>query len=136
MSNIRCKDTAIEIMLRKALWHKGYRYRKNYNKLTGKPDIVLNGKDWFDVLCPQIRRRSNSEFWKKKITHNMEHDVEVNKQLNFLGWLVIRFWGKDILNNIDECIKIVEECIFEQMITDLDLDEQLFIDKDLPSIVQ
>lgn len=108
-----------------------------------KPQITIfcdseffHGKDWFEALCPQIRRGSNSEFWKKKITHNMEHDEEVNKQLNFLGWLVIRFRGKAILNNIDECVRVVEECIFEQMISDLVLDAQLLIDKDLPSIVQ
>ena len=41
MQNIKSKDTKIEILLRKALWHKGYRYRKNYSKLPGKPDIVL-----------------------------------------------------------------------------------------------
>lgn len=41
MSHIRFKDTSIEVKLRKALWHKGYRYRKNYGKLPGKPDIAL-----------------------------------------------------------------------------------------------
>lgn len=70
MSNIKNKDTSIEIKLRKALWEKGYRYRKNYNKLPGKPDIVLtkykivifcdseffHGKDW-EKLKLQLKKR-------------------------------------------------------------------------------
>lgn len=129
MKNIRSKDTSIELKLRKALWHKGYRYRKNMKALPGKPDIVFtkykiaifcdseffHGKDW-EVLKPRIEAGNNSEYWLKKITRNMERDDEINKHLLFLGWTVIRFWGKDILKNIDECVKVVEECIFQQNI--------------------
>ena len=122
MQNIKGKDTSIEIKLRKALWAKGYRYRKNYKELPGKPDIVLtkqriaifcdseffHGKDW-EILKPRLEKSKNSEYWQKKITRNMERDEEVNKQLMFLGWTVIRFWGKDILKDTDECIKVIEE---------------------------
>lgn len=135
MRNIRSKDTAIEIKLRKALWEKGYRYRKNVQTLPGKPDIVLtkykivifcdseffHGKDW-EVLKPRIEAENNSEYWMKKITRNMERDDENNKQLLFLGWTVIRFWGKDILKKTDECIKVIEECIFQQQ---FDSEEQI-----------
>ena len=58
-------------------------------------------------------------FWLlklKKISRNRERDDEVNKQLLFLGWTVIRFWGKDIIKNTDECVKVVEEVIFDNMI--------------------
>ena len=129
MRRIRSKNTKIEIALRKALWHKGYRYRKNYEALPGKPDIVLtkqkiaifcdseffHGKDW-EILKPQLEHGKNGEFWIKKISRNRERDDEVNKQLLFLGWTVIRFWGKDIMKNTDECVKIVEEVIFDNMI--------------------
>lgn len=135
MRNIRSKDTAIEIKLRKALWEKGYRYKKNVQTLPGKPDIVLtkykivifcdseffHGKDW-EVLKPRIEAGNNSEYWMKKITRNMERDDENNKQLLFLGWTVIRFWGKDILKRTDECIKVIEECIFQQQ---FDSEEQI-----------
>lgn len=128
MSHIKSKDTGIEVRLRKALWNKGYRYRKNYKKLPGKPDIVLtkykiaifcdseffHGKDWNEVLLPQIKRGNNSEYWEKKIRRNIERDEIVNKQLQFMGWTVIRFWGKEIERNIDECVQVVEEQIFEQ----------------------
>ena len=135
MKNIKSKDTKIEVRLRKALWAKGYRYRKNDKKLPGKPDIVLSkykivifcdseffhGKDW-EVLKPRIEAGNNSEYWMKKITRNMERDDENNKQLLFLGWTVIRFWGKDILKKTDECIKVIEECIFQQQ---FDSEEQI-----------
>lgn len=76
MRRIRSKNTKIEIALRKALWHKGYRYRKNYEALPGKPDIVLtkqkiaifcdseffHGKDW-EILKPQLEHGKNGEFW-------------------------------------------------------------------------
>lgn len=126
MKRIKNKDTSIELKLRRALWHKGYRYRKNYIKLPGKPDIVLikykvaifcdseffHGKDW-DVLKPKLQKAQNGEFWIDKISKNRDRDNEVNKKLLFTGWTVIRFWGKDILKNTDECLKVIEEAIFE-----------------------
>lgn len=96
MKNIRSKDTAIEIRLRKALWQKGYRYRKNYKELPGCPDIVLtkykiaifcdgeffHGKDW-EVLKPHLEQSNNSQFWINKISRNIERDDEVNKNFYF-----------------------------------------------------
>ena len=129
MKNIKNKDTGIEVTLRKALWSKGYRYRKNDKKLPGKPDIVLSkykiaifcdseffhGKDW-EVLKPQLERGKNAEFWIKKISGNQQRDEEVNKQLQYLGWTVIRFWGKDIMKKTDECIQVIEETIFDMLL--------------------
>lgn len=125
MSNIKNKDTSIELKLRKTLWKKGYQYRKNYNKLPGKPDIVLakyriaifcdseffHGKDW-EKLKLQLEKGKNSEFWINKISKNIERDDKVNKELLFLGWTVIRFWGEDIKKNVNECIDVIEETIF------------------------
>ena len=131
MSNIKNKDTSIELKLRKALWEKGYRYRKNYNKLPGKPDIVLtkyrivifcdseffHGKDW-EKLKLQLEKGKNSEFWINKISKNIERDEKIEKELNFMGWTVIRFWGKDIIKKTDECVRVVEETIFDLKIGD------------------
>lgn len=129
MRNIRSRDTKIEIILRKALWKNGYRYRKHYNQLPGKPDIVLtkhkiaifcdgeffHGKDWEDLKI-RLKRSNNGEFWISKISRNRERDDEVNKKLLFMGWTVIRFWGNDIKRNTEECIKVIEETIFEQKV--------------------
>lgn len=137
MKNIRAKDTSIELKLRKALWNKGYRYRKNYKELPGKPDIVLtkykiaifcdgeffHGKDW-EVLKPRLEKSNNSEFWISKISRNRERDDEVNKRLLFEGWTVIRFWGNDIKKNVDECVKVIEECIWDIKMQD---DEEIGI---------
>ena len=136
MQHIKSKDTAIEITLRKALWKKGYRYRKNYKKLPGKPDIVLtkykiaifcdseffHGKDW-EINRPKLLKSDNSEYWISKIERNMERDRQNEQQLLFLGWTVIRFWGKEILKNTNECVKVIEEVIFENQVDKCTLDE-------------
>lgn len=134
MVNIKGKNTSIELYLRKALWNRGIRYRKNYNKLPGKPDIAItkykiavfcdseffHGKDW-EVLKPRLEAGNNAEYWVPKISRNRERDEEVNKELLFLGWTVIRFWGKEIKKNTDECIKVIEETIFDlKMESDID----------------
>lgn len=132
MRKIHSKDTSIEIQLRKALWHKGYRYRKNYKALPGSPDIVLtkykiaifcdseffHGKDW-EILKPRLQKGDNGEFWVDKISKNITRDDEINKKLLYLGWTVIRFWGNDIKKHTDECLKVIEEVIFEQHLEDV-----------------
>ncbi len=126
MQHIRSKDTKIEIILRKELWRRGYRYRKNYTKLPGKPDIVLtkyhiaifcdsdffHGKDW-ENLKHRLEKSDNSTFWIGKICKNIERDQEVNKKLEYMGWTVIRFWGEDIKKDLAGCIRAIEETIFD-----------------------
>ena len=135
MQNIKSKDTEIEVLLRKALWKKGYRFRKNYSKLPGKPDIAFtrykiaifcdgeffHGEDW-EVLRPRLKKSNNSEYWISKISKNRKLDDEVNKKLLFMGWTVIRFWGRDIKNNTDECIKVIDETVFDLKLGDKDIE--------------
>lgn len=94
MSKIHSKDTSIELLLRKALWHKGYRYRKNYKNLPGSPDIVLtkfkiaifcdgeffHGKDW-ENLKSRLEKGKNPDYWIKKIERNRTRDWENDKTL-------------------------------------------------------
>lgn len=131
MQRIKSKDTSIEVLLRKALWKKGYRYRKNYKALPGAPDIALtkykiaifcdgelfHGKDW-EILKPKLAKGHNGEYWVNKIERNKNRDDEVNKALLFQGWTVIRFWGTDIKKHTDECVKVIEEAIFD-IVTEL-----------------
>lgn len=144
MSRIRGKDTSIEIKLRKALWSRGYRYRKNYKELPGRPDIVLtkyriaifcdseffHGKDW-DIRKPKLEKGRNPDYWVKKIEYNMKKDEEKDKELGFMGWTVIHFWGKDILRNTEECIRVIEETIFDIHLGEADCDEE--IEKESPT---
>ncbi len=136
MQNIKSRDTGIEVSLRKALWHKGYRYRKNYKLLPSKPDIALtkykiavfcdseffHGKDW-EVLKPRLEKGNNPDYWIPKISRNIERDDDVNKQLLFMGWTVIRFWGKEIEKNPDECVQVIEEAICDMKI-EKDIEEE------------
>lgn len=135
MSRIKGKDTSIEVALRKALWARGYRYRKNCKELPGSPDIALtkykiavfcdseffHGKDW-DVLRTKLEKGKNPGYWIKKIQRNMERDQEKDKLLRFEGWTVIHFWGKEILQDTDECIKVIEETIFDLKISEVEND--------------
>ena len=123
MQHIRSKDTSIEIKLRTALWHAGIRYRKNYKKLIGKPDIVItkyriaifcdssfwHGRD-FHIKKPVA---TNHEYWDAKIKRNMARDDEVDKQLQAEGWTVLRFWDVDIDKHLEECVRAVKEAMFE-----------------------
>jgi len=126
MANIKSKDTKIELILRKALWKEGIRYRKNVVSLPGKPDVVLtkykiaifcdseffHGKDW-ENLKETLYKGNNPDFWIDKIGKNIIRDDEVNKKLNYMGYTIIRFWGKDILKDVNECVKVIKEVIFD-----------------------
>jgi DNA mismatch endonuclease (patch repair protein) len=124
MSHIRSNDTSVEVLLRKALWHEGIRYRKNIKSLPGKPDITItkykivifcdgelwHGKDW------EIRKeniKTNRDYWIPKIERNMARDIENEKKLENMGWTVIRFWGKEIKKNLMECVNEIKEIIYE-----------------------
>lgn len=121
MRAIRSKNTKPEIHLAKALWHLGYRYRKNNKTVFGKPDFTFkklkiaifidseffHGKDWETRKKPQ----TNAEFWIKKIERNMQRDVEVNVYLESQNWKVLRFWSEDIEKQLQDCVATIEEAI-------------------------
>lgn len=122
MQSIRSKDTTIELALRKALWKKGIRYRKNYKGLIGKPDIVItkyrivvfcdsdfwHGYDWDNR---KSRIKSNQEYWIPKIERNMKRDKEVTAVLVEQGWIVLRFWEHSIRKNLESCLDDIEEAV-------------------------
>lgn len=70
-----------------------------------------------------VGKGKNADFGLKDI-ENQQHDDDINKQLQFLGWTVIRFWGKDIMKKTDECIQVIEENIFEQKYNDYDIETE------------
>lgn len=143
MVSIRSKDTAIEVILRKALWHHGYRYRKNCTSLPGKPDIVItkyhiaifcdseffHGKDW-KKMKPQLAKSDNGAYWIKKIARNMDRDAKNEQMLCDQGWRVLRFWGRDILKHTDDCVKAVDDIVHEHTaMTDEQIDNGQFIEE-------
>jgi DNA mismatch endonuclease (patch repair protein) len=124
MSRIRSNNTKIEEDLRKALWHEGIRYRKNYKQLPGKPDIAItkyqiaifcdgefwHGKDW---ETKKLKIQNNREYWIAKIERNIKHDKETEKLLRSKGWTVLRFWGNDIRKDLVACMEEIKETIIQ-----------------------
>jgi len=137
MSRIRSGDTKIEISLRRALWHEGIRYRKNDKTLPGKPDIAItryriaifcdgefwHGRDWH---IKKQKIQVNREYWIAKIERNMNHDDQTDRQLQNMGWTVLRFWGDDIHNDLDACVAEVKDAILQIRIDSCDATEDGF----------
>lgn len=122
MRAIRSTGSKIESILAKALFARGYRYRKNDKTVFGRPDLTFkrlkiavfvdsefwHGKDW----TPNDKRfKTNTSYWQQKIARNIERDKEVNKALKEDGWLVLRFWGEQIMKKLDWCVRKIEKAI-------------------------
>ena len=133
MKKIKGKNTSIEVTLRRALREEGYGYRINYKKLPGAPDIVLtkykiaifcdseffHGKDW-EILKPKLEKGKNPDYWVAKIQRNINRDIEKDQALQFLGWTVVHFWGKDILKNPEKCVEVIKELIFQNKMDEIE----------------
>jgi DNA mismatch endonuclease (patch repair protein) len=125
MQAVKSKDSKIEVMLRKALYHKGYRYRKNCRAVFGNPDIVFvrekiavfcdsefwHGHDWENRKADF---KSKQDFWIPKIERNMERDREVTAQLESEGYIVLRFWGKRIKKELGAVVTEIEYAILNR----------------------
>ena len=111
MAAIRGKNTKPEIIVRKGLWKRGFRYRLNHKRLVGHPDIVLrkyrtcifvNGCFWHGHEgCSKIPS-TNREFWEAKIHRNKERDIETQKELAKMGWHCITVWECELKPNVRE----------------------------------
>lgn len=122
MQRIKNKDSDIEQLLRRSLWKRGLRYRKNVKSVFGHPDIVFIGKK-VAVFCDSEfwhgydwERRKNDfkvrrDFWIPKIERNIERDKEVTRKLEQDGWLVLRFWGKEIKKDSEQCAELIEKAV-------------------------
>ena len=122
MQAVKNKDSHIEVVLRHAIYHRGYRYRKNYMEVFGRPDIVFT-KEKIAVFCDsefwhgydwEHRKqdfKSRQDFWVRKIERNMERDREVTANLEANGYLVLRFWGKRIKSDLDTVVNEIERAI-------------------------
>lgn len=112
MSRIRSTNSKPEEIVRKYLFSKGFRYRKNVKKLPGCPDIVLpkyktvifvNGCFWHKHNCPRfVWPSSNQEYWKPKILRNVERDKNNCRELSSKGWNVITIWECELKKKVFE----------------------------------
>lgn len=127
MSKVKLKGGKAEMMLAKALWHRGYRYRKNDKRLPGSPDIAVlqhhiaifvdgefwHGKDW---EARKERLKRNREYWIEKIEENIARDLRNDRLLIQAGWTPVHFWEKEVMKDLPVCVAEVEEIILTQLI--------------------
>ena len=120
MSRIRGRDTKPELVVRRWLWHQGFRYRLHVRRLPGTPDIVLrryhtvinvNGCFWHHHEgCKYFKwPTSNAEFWRKKISGNVERDKANIQRLQDAGWKVITIWECMLKNEIEKTLANLKE---------------------------
>ncbi|MBO1679961.1 very short patch repair endonuclease [Bittarella massiliensis (ex Durand et al. 2017)] len=124
MSHVHLKKGKAETTLAKALWHQGYRYRLNYKKLPGSPDIVItkyriaifvDGEFWhgYDWENKKDKLKSNREFWVEKIEENIQRDIRNDRLLLSSGWIPLHFWEKEIKKDLDGCVQSILDAIIQ-----------------------
>ncbi|ATD64785.1 very short patch repair endonuclease [Neisseria weixii] len=122
----KSKGTKPELLLAKAMWQLGLRYRKNNKTVFGKPDfsfkkykvaVFVDGEFWHgkDWEIKKARIKGNREFWVAKIERNMRRDKEVTNRLKAEGWEVLRFWGKEVAKNPQVFAGKIQEAVYGKL---------------------
>lgn len=120
----RKNDTKCELLLRRALWHRGLRYRNNVASLPGKPDVVFrgarvavfvdgdfwHGRNW-ETRRAKLEGGANASYWVAKVQRNMERDLANTAKLEALGWRVMRFWEGDVLGGVDGVAEAIRDAV-------------------------
>lgn len=125
MAKIRSKDSELELLFRKALWKKNFRYRKNVSGMMGKPDLVfynrrtvifLDSCFWHNCPIHGHMPKSNLKFWRKKLNENAKRDMRVIAHYEADGWRVMRIWEHDLtgINAFSEQVEIVSRALLKQ----------------------
>ena len=136
MSNVSLKGGIAEVSLAKALWNQGIRYRKNYRKLPGSPDIAItkykiaifvDGEFWHGENWEERKNKlkSNRDYWIEKIEENIERDKRNDKLLIDIDWTPIHFWEKEVKSNLDHCVNLVIDAIQFKYAKEIDLEKHL-----------
>lgn len=124
MRGNRSKGTQPELILRRAIWARGLRYRLHDRRLPGKPDLVFrggmvavfcdgdfwHGRNW-RLLKKQLSKRANPDYWVPKIQANIDRDKKVTAQLRAAGWVVIRVWESDVKEDPDVAADLIEAAV-------------------------
>ena len=132
MKALSHKKSKVESVLAKALWHKGYHYRKKKKKLPGTPDIALtkykiaifvDGEFWHgkDFEKTKEKLKNNKDYWIEKIEENIQRDIKNDNLLRQIDWIPIHFWSDDVKSYLAYCINEIEEIIQEVCTTSNDL---------------
>ena len=124
MKALSHKKSKVESILAKALWHQGYRYRKNNKRLPGSPDIAIlkyniavfvDGEFWHgkDFEKTKDKLKNNKDFWIEKIEENIQRDIKNDNLLRQMDWIPIHFWSKDVEKYLKYCVDEIEQWIKE-----------------------
>ncbi len=127
MACVHLKHGAAETALAKALWHEGYRYRLNYRKLPGSPDIAMlkyriaifvDGEFWHGYHWSERKERlkANREYWIEKIEENKVRDARSDQKLTELGWTPIHFWEKEVKKDLQSCLRTIDSIVIQKRI--------------------
>ncbi len=117
MRRIRSRDTKPELALRKELYRRGFRYRVDYEKAPGRPDIAMvgrklaifvDGEFWHGKKHTAERYAEMTKYWRTKIARNMDRDRRVNCELRDLGWTVIRVTDRAVNGDVSAVADFVE----------------------------
>lgn len=119
----KSKGTKPELLLAKAMWQLGLRYRKNSKTVFGKPDfsfkkykvaVFVDGEFWHgkDWETKKAVIKGNREFWIAKIERNMRRDEEVTGRLKAEGWTVFRFWGQEVVKDPEIHARKIQEAVY------------------------
>ncbi len=122
MGNVHLKGGFAETVLAKALWSKGVRYRKNYKKLPGSPDIAItkskvavfvDGEFWHGENWDERKKKlkTNRDYWIEKIEENMARDRRNDQSLIAMGWIPVHFWEKEVMNDLQGCVNKVVDAV-------------------------
>ena len=122
MSHVKLKHGKAETLLAKELWHAGIRYRLNYKKLPGSPDIAVtkhklaifvDGEFWhgYDWDSRKAKLKRNREYWVEKIEENIGRDLRNDELLVSMGWMPVHFWEKEVLKSLDDCVVSIKKII-------------------------
>jgi DNA mismatch endonuclease (patch repair protein) len=131
MSRVKNKDTKVEVSLRSALHRAGFRFRKNYSSVVGRPDIAfpkariaifVDGDFWHarilsDVGLEALRlslKTENREFWLAKLQKNRLRDLKVTSELESQGWIVIRCWESDLKSDLSAAVEKIERTVSQR----------------------
>ena len=132
MSKVRLKNGKAETLLAKELWHKGYRYRLNYKKLPGSPDIAItaykiavfvDGEFWHGENWEERKEKlvSNREYWIEKIEENIARDKRNDAILEDMGWIPLHFWEKDVKKDLNGCVHKVVDVVQQRFTETVEL---------------
>ena len=122
MKALSHKKSKAESVLAKGLWYRGYRYRLNYKKLPGTPDIAItkyriaifvDGEFWHgkDFDKTKDKLKNNKDYWIEKIEENIKRDIKNDQLLRQIDWIPVHFWSNDVIKYLEYCLNEIEETI-------------------------